>query len=73
MEHNIIHFIDTVRTMRNAQKQYFINAATARKTKAPADWAASANALKHSKELEHQVDAMVDHLTTKQQSPAELT
>lgn len=49
--------IYNIKAMRLAQKQYFALAARARKTKLPADWAASANALKESKRLEELVDA----------------
>lgn len=45
--------------MRNAQKEYFMLSAKARKTKAPGDWAAAANQLKLSKNLEQVVDETV--------------
>lgn len=52
-------FKQQVAAMRQAQQQYFALAAKARKTKQPADWAAAANQLKVSKQLEEQVDKTI--------------
>jgi hypothetical protein len=45
--------------MRNAQKEYFMLSAIARKTKVPSDFAASAKQLKVSKDLEDAVDQII--------------
>lgn len=56
MTEQLTRFICLVRDMRTAQTEYFAAAGKARKTKAPGDWAAAANALKRSKALEIEVD-----------------
>jgi hypothetical protein len=52
-------FAFEVERMRKAQIQYFQEIGKARKTKAPGDWAAAANTLKRSKQLEKVVDGLI--------------
>ncbi|HEY3406450.1 MAG TPA: hypothetical protein VGK59_23845 [Ohtaekwangia sp.] len=52
-------FAFKVSEMRKAQQDYFEKIAKAKKTRLPADFAISTNALKRSKEIEKEVDAMV--------------
>lgn len=54
-------FIIQVEQMRRAQKLFFANIALAKESKLPADFAAAANALKLSKQLEAEVDKAIAH------------
>jgi hypothetical protein len=62
MDERTIRFLETVESMRNAQKDYFEKIAKAKKTKHPGDFAASSNALKESKALEIEVDRILPTL-----------
>lgn len=61
MDERIIRFLETVESMRSAQKNYFANIAKAKKSKMPADFAAASNSLKSSKALEIEVDRMLEN------------
>lgn len=52
----LTQFISDVEQMRVAQRHYFAAIAKAKKSKVPEDFAAAANALKISKNLEAKVD-----------------
>jgi hypothetical protein len=66
---NLKTFAFEVEQMRIAQINYFQLIAKARKTKAPGDFAAAANTLKISKQLEKCVDDSIIEIRTQLERP----